>query len=170
MKTHERHMSTAPKTLNFAIVIVSTSRTREATKDVTGELLRSEIERSGHKVSLKKIVGDRREEILDALKECLVADADVAIFSGGTGLSKTDLTVETLKPLFSRTIDGFGEIFRWLSYREIGASAILSKAIAGVIGETIIYCIPGSPEGALLALRSLIIPASPHAIREVRRE
>ncbi len=163
-------MSAAPKTLNFAIVIVSTSRSRGAVKDVTGEVLRSEIERSGYKVSLKKIVGDRREEIIDALKECLQADADVVIFSGGTGLSKADVTVETLKPLFSRTVEGFGELFRWLSYREIGGSAILSRATAGVIGETVIYCIPGSPEGALLALRSLIIPVSPHAVREVRRE
>lgn len=163
-------MSSAPKTLNFAIVIVSTSRSKGGVEDVTGELLKSEIVKSGHKVYLKMIVGDKREEIINALKKCLAADADVVIFSGGTGLSKTDITTETLKPLFSRIIDGFGEIFRWLSYREIGASAILSKAVAGIIGESIIYCIPGSPEGALLALRSLIIPASPHAIREIRRE
>ena len=108
--------------------------------------------------------------ILDTVKNFLENDEiDVIITSGGTGISSRDVTVDTLSPLFERNLNGFGELFRNLSYGEVGEAAMISRATAGIIGTKILFCIPGSTKAMELALTHLILPGIGHILWEVNR-
>ncbi len=96
-------------------------------------------------------------------------ELQVIITSGGTGVSHRDITVETISPILEKKLDGFGELFRSLSYQEIGTTSIMSRAIAGVVGGKVILCLPGSPEAAKLAMDKVILPEIGHLVREATR-
>jgi len=107
--------------------------------------------------------------ITKAFEDCLtVTDLDVVIFSGGTGITPTDVTIEAVSPLLEKTLLGFGEFFRRLSFDEIGQAAVLSRAIAGVAGGKAFFCIPGSSNAVKIAVEKLILPESPHIIKHAR--
>ena len=130
--------------INIAIITISDSRI--LTNDKSGDLLVQRVSDAGHKVVFRDIVKDDFKNIFVLFKK-LVNDKsiDVIISTGGTGLTGRDITPEVMKTIFEKSIDGFGEMFRWLSYSKIGTSALQSRALAGVAKGTYIFCLPGSP-------------------------
>ncbi|MHA1835699.1 MAG: MogA/MoaB family molybdenum cofactor biosynthesis protein, partial [Candidatus Odinarchaeia archaeon] len=112
-------------------------------------------------------VPDESSKITKNLIQLLSSDVDIIIFSGGTGLGKRDITIETLEPLFEKKIPGFGEFLRSLSYNSIKSASMLSRATAGILKNKIIFCIPGSPNAAEIALKKLIIPECGHILKHL---
>jgi len=177
MKVHEEHKSKGPKEINIVLIVVSTSRYEELmnkkeTTDKTIPLVR-EILKENPSISLTSsmIIADDKFQIMDILYKLIKGETIHGIvFSGGTGLSPKDITYETIEPLLEKKLDGFGELFRYLSYKEIGASAMLSRAIAGSINGKIIFLLPGSPNAVKLALTELILPELGHMIYILNKE
>jgi molybdenum cofactor biosynthesis protein B len=171
MKVHEKHKHKAGKKreLKIALFVVSSSRyeelqNQEETSDKTiplvGKLLNDE---PNIELAFTDIVPDSTEHLETALDSSLKnQELDAIIFSGGTGLSPKDLTYETIKPRFEKIIPGFGELFRSLSYEEIGSAAMLSRAIGGNIDDKAVFLLPGSPNAVELALQKLILPELGH--------
>ena len=152
----------------FSLLITSDSR--DETQDESGRVARDLLTKENHKVIEYKIVKNDSQSILDTVKKFLKNDEiDVIITSGGTGISSRDMTVDTLSPLFEKTLNGFGELFRNLSYKDVGEAAMISRATAGIIGTKIIFCIPGSTKAMELALIHLILPGIGHILWEVNR-
>ncbi len=147
--------------MRCGVITVSNSRT-EATDD-TGRGIREALERAGHMVAFYAVVKDDVAAIRGTLEEAL-READVVLTNGGTGLAPTDVTLEALEPLWSKRLEGFGEIFRWLSYREIGTPAMMSRAAAGVIQGGFVACLPGSPSGARMAVEQVLLPELGHIV------
>jgi molybdenum cofactor biosynthesis protein B len=173
-ETTKKHKATAPKKLTFAIFVCSTSRHQqiqkgEAVEDVSGDLIVTMLEKAGHQVLYKKIVPDDRTLIQEGVKNVLNATAlDAVIFCGGTGIAPSDVTIETVSPFLEKTLPGFGEIFRRLSYDRVGSGAVLSRAIAGVAKGKAFFCIPGSPDAARVSVETLILTEAPHIVRHAR--
>lgn len=174
-ETSKIHKSKAPKKLNFAIYICSTSRYKliqknePVTSDLSGETLEDIIKNSGHRVLFKKIIPDDKKMISEAVTQALsMNDLDVVIFSGGTGITSTDVTIETVSPFFEKTLPGFGEFFRRISFDKVGSPSLLSRAAAGVTKGKALFCIPGSPDAVKTAAESLILPEAPHIIEHAR--
>jgi molybdenum cofactor biosynthesis protein B len=153
-------------TPRIAVITVSTTRTPET--DVSGGIIRELLEKSGMEVSYYVVIPDQMEHIQEALQTALSL-SDGVIFCGGTGLTHDDCTIEAVQPHIQKQIDGFGELFRWMSYQEIGTSAILSRALAGIIDTRAVFCIPGSPAAARLAVSALIIPEIIHILAHARK-
>jgi len=138
-------------------------------EDVSGDLIEALVKNAGHKVLFKKIISDDKAQIQDAVKTVLSAAVlDVAIFCGGTGIAPSDITIETVLPFLEKTLPGFGEIFRRLSYGKVGSAAVLSRAVAGVAKGKALFCIPGSPDAARVSVEMLILPEAPHIVRHAR--
>jgi molybdopterin adenylyltransferase len=162
------HRAYAPLHLGFAVLTVSDSR--RAATDGSGELLRRMATEAGHGVLGSELVPDEAEAIQEAACRLLaVPGVDVLVVTGGTGFSPRDRTVPALTPLFEVEIPGFGELFRMLSYREIGAAAMLSRATAGVVGGKLVFLLPGSPKAVELAARELVLPEAGHLLGQLRR-
>jgi molybdenum cofactor biosynthesis protein B len=141
--------------LNIALLTVSDSRTEDT--DTSGRLLQQLIEEGGHRVAEKRIVPDDRYRIRAELSRWIAAaDIQVVISTGGTGLTGRDGTPEAVAPLLDKVIDGFGEMFRVLSFEQIGTSTLQSRALAGVANGTFIFCLPGSPGACKDAWTKLI--------------
>jgi len=162
----EEHRAHAPRSVACGVITVSDSRT-EAT-DESGALLKKLLTEAGHRVVFAAIVKDEPEAIADAVDRAARV-ADAVVTNGGTGLAPRDVTIETLAPRLEKTLPGFGEIFRALSFREIGSAAMLSRAIAGVYRGKILFCLPGSPDACGLATKALILPELGHAVGVMRR-
>ncbi len=154
--------------LGMALVTVSDSRNERTDKG--GELLALLVAGSGHRVVSRGLVRDDlgaiRAEVRAALTQ---AEVDVVLVPGGTGLSPRDVTVEAVAPLFEKEIPGFGELFRMLSFEEIGAAAMLSRATAGVVSRRVVFLLPGSPAALELALQRLVLPEVAHLLAQARR-
>jgi len=164
-REHKKH---SIKDIGFALVIVSDTRTEK--NDASGMLMKELITKAGHRVVSYKIVRNDKDEISsEALRLLSLNDVDAIIFCGGTGISSRDITIEAIKPMFDKELNGFGEIFRMLSMEEIGSAAIMSRATAGVTKGKAIFCIPGSKGAAKLALKKLILQECGHILWEVRR-
>jgi molybdopterin adenylyltransferase len=161
------HKSHAPTQVSCYVVTCSDSRARA--DDASGKALREGLERAGHPVVGQVIVQDEADAIRGALQAAQLAGARAVLFTGGTGLTRRDQTVDTLRPLLDRELPGFGELFRMLSFQEIGSAAWLSRALAGTHGELLVFLLPGSPNAAKLALERLILPELGHAVRELSR-
>tara|TARA_B100001564_G_scaffold108917_1_gene90327 strand:+ start:1081 stop:1623 length:543 start_codon:yes stop_codon:yes gene_type:complete len=128
------------------IAIITISDTRDLNNDKSGDVLVERVKKFGHKITAREIVKDDFIKISDLFLKLTKNDSiDVIISTGGTGLTGRDITPEVMKTLFEKTIDGFGEMFRWLSYKKIGTSALQSRALAGVANGKYIFCLPGSP-------------------------
>lgn len=163
---HE-HKTNAPRRVGFAIITVSDSR--DLFHDASGGLLVELAEKHDHRVARRAIVRDEPEEIRAALRDASHEGIDVIIFTGGTGVARRDVTVETLAPRFTKTLSGFGEIFRWISFQEMGSAAMASRAEAGVVGGRLVFLLPGSPEACRLAMERLILPEVGHLVGLLRR-
>ncbi len=168
------HKSRAPKKVNFAVLICSTSRYKsmqkgEATSDISGDTIEALLKNSGHVVLFKRIISDDKIMIEHAMKNVLAnAEVEAAIFCGGTGITNSDITIETVSPFFEKTLPGFGEFFRRLSYDRMGSGAITSRAAAGVAKGKALFCIPGSPDAVQLAIEQLISPEAGHIVKHAR--
>ena len=137
--------------------------------DVSGDNIIKMIREAGHNVKIKKIIADDKNMIIKALKEIIyLPNIHAAIFSGGTGITPTDITIETIKPFLEKILPGFGEIFRQISFKEIGSVAILSRAIAGLVKDKVVYCIPGSPNAVRISVERLILPETAHIVKHLR--
>ncbi len=149
--------------IGFGVVTVSTSRTLET--DESGDAIVSAIEADGHEVAVRELVGDNRKAIA-ATVEALAErdDVDAVVLTGGTGLSPEDVTVEAVRPLFDQEIPGFGELFRYLSYEDIGPRALLSRAFAGSRDGVAVFCLPGSKQAATFGTEELILPTVAHIL------
>ncbi|UCF45236.1 MAG: molybdenum cofactor biosynthesis protein MoaB [Candidatus Bathyarchaeota archaeon] len=170
----KKHKAAALKKLNFAVFVCSTSRYQRVQKgekieDISGDTIAILLRNAGHTVAFKKIISDDKVIIEGAVKSVLSStELDVAIFCGGTGISPKDLTIDTVSPLLEKTLPGFGEIFRRLSYDKEGSAAVLSRALAGVAKGKAFFCIPGSPDAVRVSVEMLILPEAPHIVRHAR--
>jgi molybdenum cofactor biosynthesis protein B len=163
----EEHRRAAPDRLSFAVVTISD--TRDASSDRGGAFLVESIEAAGHRVKSRALVPDEPDAIRGALAQA-VGDDDVQLVltTGGTGIAPRDVTYETLRDVFDREIPGFGELFRWLSYAEIGSATILSRAVGGVCGTTVVLALPGSPKALRLAMDEIVLKEAGHLVSQAR--
>lgn len=166
----EEHKESAPHSVTCKVITVSDTRTEET--DKSGQLMISLLKESGYLIADYVIVKDNREEIeKEVLRGGANASIDVILTNGGTGIAKRDVTIETVQALFEKEINGFGELFRMLSYTEdIGSSAILSRAIAGVVGNKAVFSTPGSTGAVRLAMNKLILPELGHIVSELKKD
>jgi molybdenum cofactor biosynthesis protein B len=164
----DRHRAEAKRgPVPVAIVTVSDSRTPET--DVNGRYLREQVEAAGHRVAGYRLVPDEPVEVLRALDELVDGGARIVLFNGGTGISPRDTTYDALSGRLEKELPGFGELFRMLSYEQVGAAAMLSRATAGVHRGCILFSTPGSPGAVRLAWEKLIAPELEHLAWEVGR-
>lgn len=156
------------QTAGCAVLTISDSRTRET--DRGGRTIIDGLEAAGQRVAAYEIVPDEPERI-DSWLEMWIADSGIdAVFTtGGTGMSRRDTTIEVVERRLDKPLTGFGELFRMLSFEEIGAAAMLSRAVAGLAGGTFIFSMPGSPNAVRLAMDRLILPELEHLLWERRR-
>lgn len=163
----QQHRDSARHQLQFAVVTVSDSRTLET--DHSGQILVDAMCAAGHQLSSRQIVPDEPEQIVSTIRSLQgMTSLDVVLLTGGTGLSPRDQTPEAVYPLLDAEIPGFGELFRMLSFQEIGAAAMLSRAMAGRIGRLLIFCLPGSTNAVRLAVDQLLVPELPHLVHHAR--
>jgi molybdenum cofactor biosynthesis protein B len=145
---HDHHASDI-ETVSAAILTISSSRSLE--EDPAGEAIGEAFERADHEVSTRALVTDDHDDVQAAIDELVGReDTDVVVSTGGTGITPDDVTIEAVSPLFTKELPGFGELFRRRSYGEVGARIVATRAIAGVVGETPVFCLPGSENAARL--------------------
>lgn len=172
MKPYEEHRSRSRKKLRFILYTVSSSRFKlkirgEPYNDETMDSAIKIIEEKEHEVIEKEVIDDDIHMIREALINAVKRESDIVIFMGGTGLTSRDVTLEAVKPLLDKEAEGFGEIFRLESYKEIGAAAALTRATAGVYAGRVILCLPGSPRAVELALK-IFLDELPHFVYSAR--
>lgn len=168
MSSSEQHRKIAAERgpVTIAIVTVSDSRTPET--DTNGAYLRERIEAAGHQVAGYRLIRDEPDQVVAALYE-LSASARIVLFNGGTGISRRDTTYDALSAQLEKVLPGFGELFRMLSYEQVGSAAMLSRAAAGVYRGAVVISTPGSPAAVRLAWEKLIEPEWEHLAWEVGR-
>ena len=166
--TYHEHKDLSPKSVNCAVLTVSDSRTEE--DDESGRILRQKLEQNGHRVISQSILKNDMKALENRLEELLaLKELQVIITSGGTGAGSRDITVETVLPMLEKSLDGFGELFRSLTYQELGTASIMSRAVGGIVRGKVILCLPGSPGAANLAMDKIILPEISHLVREASR-
>lgn len=166
----EKHRAKAPAVVRCFVLTVSDTRTLET--DEGGALIVSLLENAGHVVIGRELVNDSAGAIESTTRAAVYHrdEPEAIIVTGGSGVGPRDVTPEALRGLLTRELPGFGEIFRMLSWPEIGAAAMLSRAFAGVLGRTLLFSLPGSLNAIELAMDKLILPELGHLVREVRPE
>lgn len=163
-----KHRESAPETVRVAVLTISDTRTPE--NDTGGDIIQELMQAAGHKIVERTIVRDEASAIRTVLVNLLAnSEVDAVITTGGTGISARDTTYEVVDRMIEKRLDGFGEIFRMLSYEEIGAAAILSRAIAGAVGTKLVASLPGSQNGVRLAMEKLLVPEIAHVVFELRK-
>lgn len=165
--TEHKRKSADKGPVSVAVVTVSDTRTPET--DINGQFLSGAIEAAGHVLHSTRIVRDEPAEVEAALEDLAASEAQLVLFNGGTGVSRRDRTFDVLSAKLEKTLPGFGEIFRMLSYEQVGASAMLSRATAGVYRGKVIVSTPGSPAAVRLAWEKLIAPEIQHLVWELAR-
>jgi molybdenum cofactor biosynthesis protein B len=164
----EKHRKASPDRIRVAVITISDTRTAEA--DTGGNIIVDSMQRAGHEVVYRGIVTDDAPHIRESLEKILTdASIDAIVTTGGTGISVRDTTYEVVSRMLDKKLDGFGELFRMLSYEEVGAAAILSRAIAGAVGSKFVACLPGSPNAVRLATEKLLVPEIRHIVFELRK-
>ncbi|MBS4222731.1 MogA/MoaB family molybdenum cofactor biosynthesis protein [Lederbergia citrea] len=165
----EEHKSKAPVTIGCAVITVSDTRT-DAT-DKSGKLLKELLIENGHNIPFYKIVKDDPASIKATVEEAIsTKEVSTILMTGGTGIAKRDVTIETVSTLFEKEIVGFGELFRMLSYLEdIGSAAMMSRASAGIYRNKAIFIMPGSSGAVKLAMEKLILKEMGHVVRELNK-
>jgi molybdenum cofactor biosynthesis protein B len=173
-ETSRKHKEKAPKNLSFAVITISTSRYKDsqAGKPVTDEsrdLILKILKNNGHTIAVQRLITDSKAMIQKTIREMLNSPhLDAIISTGGTGITPADLTIEAVEPILEKRLPGFGELFRHLTYGEIGSSAVMSRATAGVANGKAVFCLPGSPHAVKLCLERLILPETAHIVLHAR--
>ena len=158
---HREHRRAGPLSVSCAVVTISD--TRSAATDTAGRFICDALRKAGHQLADYRIVKDEPRRIVAHLRRLVSrGEARIALLTGGTGIGPRDVTCEALEGLLEKRLEGFGEIFRALSYRQIGSAAMLSRAMAGSYRGLIIFSMPGSEKAVRLAMRRLILPEIPH--------
>jgi molybdenum cofactor biosynthesis protein B len=162
---HHHHRKSAVTEVPTAVLTVSDTRTPET--DTGGDRVAELLVGAGHPVVSREIVPDAAPQITAATQACLARDeVRAVILTGGTGVAPRDVTPEAVEPLLDRVVPGFGELFRTLSYQDIGSAALLSRALAGLVGGKLIFVLPGSRGAVKLAMERLILPEIGHLAAE----
>jgi molybdenum cofactor biosynthesis protein B len=167
-----KHREASPDRIRVAVLTISDTRTPET--DTGGNTIVGSMQEAGHEVARREIVRDEVPRIEEVLARLLADESvDAVVTTGGTGISGRDSTYEVASGLIDKKLDGFGEIFRMLSYEEIGAAAMLSRAVAGAIttasGPKFLACLPGSTNAVRLAMEKLLVPEMPHVVFELMK-
>ncbi len=167
-RTDLEHKATAPRSVGCFVVTVSDTRTEET--DTGGRAIVDLLMAAGHRIIGRSIVRDDPEQLRDAIGRQLAnPDVQVVVTTGGTGITSRDCTFEAVNGMLWKRLEGFGELFRMLSYEQIGSGAIMSRALAGTVAGRIIVSLPGSEAAVRLALEKLLIPELGHLVREATR-
>ncbi|GMQ82100.1 MAG: molybdenum cofactor biosynthesis protein MoaB [Rhodothermia bacterium] len=166
MGTQSHQQSAADLTVRCAIITCSDTRTADT--DSSGAYIRSALEKKGYEIAAYELIKDEPQQIREVLKAYVDDGFDAVMINGGTGIARRDTTFDVVVAMLEKTLPGFGEIFRMLSYDEVGAASILSRAIAGSIGETLVFSMPGSTGAVRLAMDKLIAPDLRHLVWEIR--
>ena len=165
MSTKE-HKAAAKKNLEIGIITVST--TRKLSNDKSGQWISKSVKKEGHSVLFHRVIPDDDRIISETVREVIREHGPRAIIlTGGTGLGPKDVTIEAVRPLFQKELSAFGALFAQLSYEEIHSAAILSRATAGIVENTILFCLPGSIKACKLACRELIFPEVKHIVKHL---
>ena len=165
MSQHE-HKAQAPTRVSCYVLTVSDTRTPDT--DTSGRAIRTMLEDAGHSVVGSNIVKDEPALVARTVRlEVEAAQTQVILITGGTGITSRDGSFEAVDGLFDKRLDGFGELFRMLSYEEIGPAAMLSRATAGTAGKTVIFLMPGSEKAVRLAMSKLILPELGHLAQQI---
>ncbi len=163
MSTHE-HKKHAPQKVSIGIITVSTTRALE--DDASGNWISAQAKNEGHTVVFHQVVTDDRDMIAATLQKLVQNEKpQVVILTGGTGITKKDVTIEAVAPMLEKVLTGFGPLFAALSFEQIGSAAFLSRATAGVVDNAIVFCIPGSLNACKLACQKLIFPELGHLVK-----
>lgn len=166
--SHVEHHAQAPASVACYVLTVSDSRTPDT--DTGGRTIRELLEGAGHQVTGHAIVRDEPDQVAARVREQLAdSRTEVVITTGGTGISPRDGTFEAVDRLLDKRLDGFGELFRMISYEEVGAAAMLSRATAGTVGRKAIFMLPGSPAAVRLAMTRLVLPELGHVVQQLGR-
>lgn len=161
------HRSQSPRRVRCAVVTISDTRTLET--DRGGALVVEKLAAAGHEIARREIVPDDAERIRTLVGEFVAIDLDAVLLTGGTGITARDTTFETISALLDKPMPGYGELFRMLSFDQVGPAAMLSRAIGGVVGRTIVLTMPGSTAAVELAMDKLIVPEIGHLVHEARK-
>lgn len=173
-ETSLKHKAEAPGQLRFALVTVSTSKASKAEagrhpEDLSGDLAAMLVEEAGHVVAHRQIIPDNLAQIMELVKDLLASsNFDVIVTMGGTGISQSDVTIEAVEGLLEKRLPGFGELLRFSSFRRVGSSAMLTRALAGTTKGKAVFCLPGSPNAVELAFKEFIIPEAGHVVKHAR--
>lgn len=174
-ESSREHKENAPKRVRVALVTISTSRYNQKAKgiafaDASADVATHVLTEAGHTITLREVISDDASMIRESVAR-LTSDARVEaiVNMGGTGIAPSDVTIETVRPMLEKELEGFGEAFRRLSYDQIGTAAILTRSTAGIIGGKAIFCLPGSPNAVETAVKALILPEMGHILAHARR-
>ncbi len=164
----QEHRATGAASVRCAVLTVSDTRTTET--DTSGSLIRRLLEEHGHRVVDYRIVPDDPDQIAAAFQSwAQEGDIQAIISTGGTGISRRDTTFDVVSALLEKRLDGFGELFRMLSYAEIGSAAMMSRAVGGTLHGRAVFVLPGSSNAVSLAMERLILPELPHVVHELSK-
>ena len=162
----KEHRKDAPKSVRCFVLTISDTRSLQ--DDPSGDAIADALTGAGHQIAGRDLVRDVPESVQQTIRaQC--ANVDAIVMTGGTGITARDSTYEAIATLLDKHLDGFGELFRMLSYEQIGSAAMLSRACAGTIGRTVVFSLPGSRNAVTLAMERLIVPELPHIVRELNR-
>lgn len=163
---HKEHRKDAPRHIDVAVLTVSTTRTLET--DESGAWMAARAALQGHRVVAHQVVTDDADAIRQTLLRIIADPAPRAVVvTGGTGITARDVTIEAVRPLYLKELSAFGTLFTQLSYAQIGSAALLSRASAGIVGKSLVFCIPGSLNACKLACKQLIFPELGHMVRHI---
>ena len=163
------HIEQAKDPVTCAVLTISDTRTKA--DDKSGQIIRELVEGAGHAIACYRVVKDDAAQIRNLIERIAEAgECHVILTSGGTGIAARDTTYEAVTSLLEKRLDGFGEVFRFLSWEDIGSGAMLSRAVAGVYRDTMIFCMPGSSGAVRLAMEKLIVPELSHLVWEIWRQ
>ncbi|HOT26612.1 MAG TPA: molybdenum cofactor biosynthesis protein B [Candidatus Ozemobacteraceae bacterium] len=165
--SHHDHEAEAPKSLSLGVLTLSD--TRGVAEDRSGALLKDLLSGAGHHIDAYAVIREDPGLIEATLIEWLSKPLDAIVTNGGTGLTSRDGTIEVARRLMQKELEGFGELFRFLSFQQIGPAGMLSRSTAGLASGKILVCLPGSTKAVRLAAVRLLIPELPHMVREARR-
>lgn len=167
--THKEHKALAPQRVGCVVITCSDTRTPDT--DISGRLMMQLLKEHGHEIAAYHLVKDEPAQIRAIIEKAACTNGVQAILiNGGTGISRRDSTFEAIDALLEKRLDGFGEVFRYLTYQEIGSAAILSRATAGTFHGRIIFSTPGSEGAVRLAMEKLILPELGHIVRELTKD
>jgi molybdenum cofactor biosynthesis protein B len=163
------HKGAAPRSIACAVVTISDTRT--IATDKSGALIAQFLESAGHRIVSREIVPDEPDKIRPLLMRYgMQGDIAAVLMTGGTGISPRDRTFETVSAMLTKPLPGYGELFRMLSYQEIGSAALLSRAVGGLVGSMVVLTMPGSTAAVRLAMEKLVLPELGHIVREATKQ